>query len=69
MGEKRKVYRLLVRKPRGKGPLGRPRGRMVDKIKMCRREIGWSGVDWTGLVQDKDKWTALVTVVLNFWVL
>jgi hypothetical protein len=46
MGEKRKAYRILVRKPEGKRPLGRPRRRKVDNVKMGLREIGWDGVDW-----------------------
>jgi hypothetical protein len=65
MGEKRNVYRLLVGKPEGKRPLGRPRRRWVDNIKMDRLEIGWGGVDWIGLAQDKNKWRALVNAVMN----
>jgi hypothetical protein len=60
MGEKTNEYRLLVGKPDGKRPLGRPRLRWVDNIKMGLLEIGWSGVDWIGLAQDRDKWRALV---------
>jgi hypothetical protein len=55
MGEKRNAYRLLVGKPEGKRPLGRPRRRWVDNIKMDLLEIGWGGVDWIGLAQDRDK--------------
>jgi hypothetical protein len=55
MGEKRSVYRILVGKPEGKRPLGRPRRRSVDNIKMDLREIGYSGVDWIGLTQDRDQ--------------
>jgi hypothetical protein len=55
MGEKRNVYRLLVGKPEGKRPLGRQRCRWVDNIKMDLLEIGWGGVDWIGLTQDRDK--------------
>jgi hypothetical protein len=51
MGEKRKAYRLLVGKPMGKMPLGRPRCRCVDNIKRDLVEMGWSGVDWIGLVR------------------
>jgi hypothetical protein len=65
MGEKRKAYRLLVRKPEGKRSLGRPRRRWVDNIKTDLLEIGWGGVDWIGLPQDRDKWRALVNAVMN----
>jgi hypothetical protein len=54
MGEKRNVYRLLVRKPQGKSPLGRPRRRWMDNIKMDLVEVGWGGVDWTGVAQDRE---------------
>jgi hypothetical protein len=54
---------LLVGKPEGKRPLGRPRRRWVDNIKM--REIGWDGVDWIELAQDRDQWRALVNTVMN----
>jgi hypothetical protein len=66
MGENRNVYRLLVGKPEGKRPLGRPRRRWLDNIKMYLLEIGWGGVDWIGLAQDRDKWRALVNAVMNF---
>jgi hypothetical protein len=68
MGDKRKAYRLLVGKPEGRRPLGRPRRRWVDNIKMDLLEIGWSGVDWIGLAQDRDKWRALVNAVMNLGV-
>jgi hypothetical protein len=68
MGEKRNAYRILVGTPEGKRPLGRPRRRWVDKIKMDLREIGWDGVDCIDMAQDRDQWTALVTTVLNLWV-
>jgi hypothetical protein len=55
MGEKRNAYRLLVGKPEGKRPLGRPRHRCEHNIKMDLLEIGWDDVDWIGLAQDRDK--------------
>jgi hypothetical protein len=54
-----KAYRLLVGKPEGKRPLGRPRRRWADNIKIDILEIGWGGVDWIGLAQDRDRWRAL----------
>jgi hypothetical protein len=60
MGEKRNVYRLLVRKPEGKRPLGRPRHKWIDNIKMDVLEIVLSVVDWIGLAQDRYRWRALV---------
>jgi hypothetical protein len=70
MGEKRNAYRLLVGKPGGKRPLGRRRRRRrwVDNIKIDLFEIGWGGVDWIGLSQDRYKWRALVNAVMNLWV-
>jgi hypothetical protein len=65
MGEKRNVYRLLVRKPEGKGPLGRPRRGWIDNIKMDLLEIGVNVVDWSGLAQDRSSWRALVNSVMN----
>jgi hypothetical protein len=65
MGEKRNVYRLLVRKPEGKRPLGRPRRRWIDYIKMGLLEIGLAVVDWIGLAQDRYRWRALVNLVMN----
>jgi hypothetical protein len=67
-GEKRNTYSLLVGKPEGKRPLGRPRHRRVDSIKMDLLEIGWGGVDWIGLPHDRNKWRALVNVVMNLQV-
>jgi hypothetical protein len=55
IGKKRNAYRLLVGKPEGNRPLGRPRRRWVDNIKMDLGERGWGGVDWIGLAQDRDK--------------
>jgi hypothetical protein len=67
--EKRNVYRLLVGKPEGKRPLGRPRRRWVDNIKMDLVKIGCCGVDWIGLTQDRYKWRVLVNAVMNLLVL
>jgi hypothetical protein len=60
MGEKRNAYRLLVGKPEGKRPLGRPSRRWVDLLEIC-----WGGVDWIGLAHDRDKWRALMNAVMN----
>jgi hypothetical protein len=65
MGEKKNAYRLLVRKPEGKRPLGRPRRRWVDTIKMDVVEVRWGDVDWIGLAQDSSRWRALVNSLLN----
>jgi hypothetical protein len=65
MGEKRNAYRLLVGKLEGKRPLGRPRRRWVDNIKIDLLQIGWGGVGWIGLARDRDKWRALVNAVMN----
>jgi hypothetical protein len=65
MGEKRNVYRLLVGKPEGKKPLGRPRRSWIDNIKIDLLEIGLSVVDWMGVAQDRFRWTALVNEVMN----
>jgi hypothetical protein len=65
MGEKRNVYRLLVGKPEGMRPLGRPRCRWIDNIKMDLLEIGLSVVDCIGLAQDRYRWRALVNSVMN----
>ena len=64
MGEERGVYRVLVGKPEGKRPLGRPRRRWVD-IRMDLQELGCGYVDWIGLAQDKDRWRTLVSAVMN----
>jgi hypothetical protein len=68
MGETRNAYRILVGKPEGKGSLGRPRRRLVDDIKMDLIEIGWNGMDWIELAQDRDQWRALVNTVMNLQV-
>jgi hypothetical protein len=65
MGETMYAYRILVGKPEGKRPLGRPRRRWVDNIKMDLREIEWDSVDWIELAQDRDQWKALVNTVMN----
>jgi hypothetical protein len=65
-GEKRNVYRLLVGKPEGKRPLGRPRRRWKDNIKMNFLEIRLSVVDWIGLAQDKYRWRVMLNAVMNF---
>jgi hypothetical protein len=65
-GEKRNACRILVGKPEGKRPLGRPGRWWVDNIKMDLREIGWDGMDSIDLAQDKDKWRALMNTVMNF---
>jgi len=65
MGEKRRVYRVLVEKPEGKRPLWRPRRRWVDNIRMDLQEVGCEYMDWIGLVQDRDGWRTLVSVVMN----
>jgi hypothetical protein len=68
MREKRNVYRLLVGKPKRKRPLGRPRRRWVDNIKVDLLEIGLNVVDWIGLAQDRYRWRALVNSVMNLGV-
>jgi hypothetical protein len=68
MREKVNAYRLLEGKPEGKKPLGRLRCRWMDNIKMDLGEIGWGGVDWIGLGQDRDKWRVHMNV-MNFRVL
>jgi len=65
MGERRGVYRVLVGKPEGKRPLGRPRRRWEDNIKMNLQEVGCGVMDWIDLVQDRDRWRALVNAVMN----
>jgi hypothetical protein len=64
-GVNRNVYRLLVGKPEGRRPLGRPRLRLSENIRMGFVEVGWVAVDWIGLAQDRDRWRALVNSVLN----
>jgi hypothetical protein len=68
MGEKRNMYGLLVGKPKGKRPPGRPKRRWIDIIKMDLLEIEFSVVDWIGLAQDRYSWRALVNAVRILWV-
>jgi hypothetical protein len=69
MGEERIVYKVLVGKPEGKRPLGRPRRRWEDVIRMDRIDIGWGPVDWIRLAQDRDRCRAVVSAVMNLQVL
>jgi hypothetical protein len=65
MGETGGAYRASVGKPERRRPLGRPRRKWEDNIKMDLREVGWRGVDWIDLAQDRDRWRALVYTVMN----
>jgi hypothetical protein len=65
MGAKRNAYRILVGNPERKRPLGRPRRRWVNNIETDLWEIGWDGMDWIDLIQDRDQWRALVNAVMN----
>ena len=69
MGEERGVQRVLLGKPEGKRPLGRPRHRWEDNIKMGRQEVGCGGMDWIELAQFRDRWWTLVNAVMNLRVL
>jgi hypothetical protein len=64
-GEKRNAYRILLGTPEGKRPLRRPRRRWVDNIKMDLRGVGWDGMDWIDVAQERDRWRALVNAVMN----
>ena len=68
MGDRRGVYRVLVRRPDGMRPLGRQRCRLEDNIKMDVQEVGWWGMNWIDLAQNRDGWWAVVNVVMNLWV-
>jgi hypothetical protein len=68
MGEKNNAYRLLAGKPEGRRRLGKPRRRSLDNITMDLAEVGWGDVDWIGLAEDRDRWGALVSSVLNLQV-
>jgi len=65
MGEERGAYRVLVEKPEGRRPLGRPRRRWVDNIRLDLQEVGCGYMDWIGLSQDRDRWRMLVSAVMN----
>jgi hypothetical protein len=65
MGERRGAFRALVGKPEGRRPVERPRHRWEDNIKMDLREVGWGGIDWIDLAQDRDRWRAFVYTVMN----
>jgi hypothetical protein len=69
MGKERKMYKVLVGEPEGKRPLGRPRRRWKDGNRMDLRETGFGHVDWFRLSQDRDRWRAVVSAVMNLWVL
>ena len=65
MGEERGVYNVLVGKPEGRRPLGRPSHRWADNIRMDLQEVGCGYMDWVGLAQDRDRWRTLVSAVMN----
>jgi len=69
MGERRDVYSVLVGKPKGKRPLGRPKRRWEDNIKMDLQEMGCGSMDWIEVAQVRDSWRALVNTVMNLWFL
>ena len=65
VGEEMRVYRVLMVKPEGNRPLGRPKCRWVDNIRMGFQEVGCGYMDWIGLAQDRDRWRTLVSAVMN----
>ena len=65
VGKVRRVYRVLVGKPEGRRPLGRPRRRWVDNIRMDLQEVGCGYMYWIGLAQDRDRWRTIVSAVMN----
>jgi hypothetical protein len=69
IGEERKVYKVFVGNHEGKRPLGRPRRRWEDGVRMDLREIGLGGVDWILLAEDRDRWRPVVSAVMNLRVL
>ena len=68
MDEESGLYRFLVGKPEGKSPLGRPRRRCVDNIRMDLQEVGCGYMDWIGLAQDRESWRTLVSALMSFQV-
>jgi hypothetical protein len=68
IGKKRNAYGILAGKPERKRPLGRPRRRWVDNIKIDLSERGWDSMEWIHLAQDRDQWRDLVNTVMNLWV-
>jgi hypothetical protein len=68
MGEIRNAYKILTGKPEGKRPVGRPRHRWEDNVKMDLREIGLEDMDWIHLAEDRDWWQAFVNTVMNLWI-
>jgi hypothetical protein len=68
MGKGKGAYRILVGRPEGRRPLGRPRCRWEDDIKMDLQEVGWGDMDWIDMAQDRDRWRAVVSAVMNLWV-
>jgi hypothetical protein len=65
MGDRRREYRVLVGIPEGKKPIERTRRRWEDNIKIVLQEVGWGGMDWIGLAQDRDRWRAFLKAVMN----
>jgi hypothetical protein len=65
MEEKSGAYTILVGRPEGRRPLGRPRRRWEDNIKMDLQDVGWGSMDWVELAQERDRWRALVNAVMN----
>jgi len=68
MGEEKGAYRVLLGKPEGRRPLGRPRRRWVDNIRLDLQEMRCGYMDWIGLAQDRDRWQTVVSTVMNLWV-
>jgi hypothetical protein len=68
MGDRRGAYRNLMERPEGRRPLGRPRYRWEDNIEMNLQEVGWGGMDWIDVAQDRDTWGALVNAIMNLQV-
>jgi hypothetical protein len=68
MGKRRIAWRISEEKPEGKRPLGTPRNRWEYNIKMDLQEVGWRGMDWIDVAQNRDRWWAFVYAVMNLWV-